>query len=300
MNINYFQKHIKKNHPYKPLLESDLKFRWVSGGRATYPPGSKFIRERQTSFEFVLVTAGSLKYHYNQESIRVPSEHLLLSQKGFRENYDWDSSAISCHDFFHFDISDLSKIKDLSTWPLVRRISDSDICYHLMKYILQLGKSGSEQSVEISDAMRLLFFSFLNEKGLSQEALESPLPEIVNKIFEYVRLRWESGMACAFTIEELCIQAHKSPAQVTRIFRKYFQMGPIQVLKMVRLQRAAIQLVFTTNTIQNIAYFNGFSNAFHFSKAFKNQYRMSPSEFRKRKSNTFEHPVIQKIPSYLL
>lgn len=84
------------------------------------------------------------------------------------------------------------------------------------------------------------------------------------------------------TIKELSDLCGFSQVHFMNIFKAAIGSTCIEYLVEYRLARAALQLQETAHSIMQIALDNGFQNTSYFNRAFKRQYAMTPSAFRKR------------------
>lgn len=84
------------------------------------------------------------------------------------------------------------------------------------------------------------------------------------------------------TIKELSDLCGFSQVHFMNIFKAAIGSTCIEYLVEYRLARAALQLQETDHSIMQIALDNGFQNTSYFNRAFKRQYAMTPSAFRKR------------------
>ena len=73
-----------------------------------------------------------------------------------------------------------------------------------------------------------------------------------------------------------------------QIFRQGIHISPVAYLIRYRLARAAELLLTTDRTVTSIAQNTGFDNAGYFCRKFKEHYRISASDYRKRAMQTVE------------
>jgi AraC-like DNA-binding protein len=85
----------------------------------------------------------------------------------------------------------------------------------------------------------------------------------------------------AYTVESLADIAAMSRATFVRHFEKCFDRTPMDYLRDVRLRRAAQLLQVSTTPVDGVASRVGYASRSHFSKAFTDQFGISPAEFRK-------------------
>ncbi|MDQ8203230.1 AraC family transcriptional regulator [Pelagicoccus sp. SDUM812003] len=91
----------------------------------------------------------------------------------------------------------------------------------------------------------------------------------------------DSGFQTIRSAQELADLLGVSPEHLCRAFRRSQHATPYQVLTRRKMAHACTLLKLSPLTIQEIADSVGFSDAFHFSRAFKKQYGMPPSGMRR-------------------
>lgn len=83
------------------------------------------------------------------------------------------------------------------------------------------------------------------------------------------------------SIEEFAISRHMSISWFIRNFKEYTHSTPAQYLLSLRISNAQTLLESTDYNVTEIAEIVGYDNPLYFSRLFKKQCGMSPSEFRK-------------------
>ena len=86
----------------------------------------------------------------------------------------------------------------------------------------------------------------------------------------------------SYTLESMADIAAMSRATFVRHFEKSFQRTPMDYLRDVRLRRGAQLLQTSELPVDNVANKVGYASRSHFSRAFHDQYGVSPVEFRKQ------------------
>jgi AraC-like DNA-binding protein len=99
--------------------------------------------------------------------------------------------------------------------------------------------------------------------------------EKMNIVINYMN----NYLAQSPTIKQLSDIAHFHPNYFIRVFRETVGFTPVQYMNKLRLERAKHQLIFSDTTIHHIAESLGLEFSY-FSKFFKEQTGLSPSEFR--------------------
>ncbi|MFK8009933.1 MAG: alpha/beta fold hydrolase [Saprospiraceae bacterium] len=82
-----------------------------------------------------------------------------------------------------------------------------------------------------------------------------------------------------FSVERLCLDVGLSERQLQRKLKAVTNKSPNQLIRSVRLHRAKEILLKKNKSIGEIAFQTGFSNPSYFSKCFKNEFGISPSEY---------------------
>ena len=125
-----------------------------------------------------------------------------------------------------------------------------------------------------------LFFSALIENS----ANSSPLAK--NDIREfYVQSTAafiENYYMKNITVEDMAANLNLSRSYFSKLFKKITQKSPQEFLITYRINKACELLRSTDMTIAEISQHVGYSNQFHFTRAFKNIMNVSPNEWRKR------------------
>lgn len=106
-------------------------------------------------------------------------------------------------------------------------------------------------------------------------ALDDPR---ISKVIDVILDRPEGS----YTVESLADIAAMSRATFVRHFEKCFNRTPMDYLRDIRLRRAAQLLQVSNIPIDSVAARIGYSSRSHFSKAFSEQFSVSPAEFRKQ------------------
>jgi len=82
-------------------------------------------------------------------------------------------------------------------------------------------------------------------------------------------------------LDELARYTGISKYHFLRLFKLCFQQSPQELQDKLRMKKAIELITSTTSPLSPIAYDLGYLDLANFSKKFKNQYGVSPSEYRK-------------------
>ena len=91
----------------------------------------------------------------------------------------------------------------------------------------------------------------------------------------------EDGLDRNWTVESLARAQGLSRATLARRFKEVTEMGPMEYLNQIRMQRAASLFREENGTIEQVARRVGYDSAFAFSRSFKRNFGVAPMQFKK-------------------
>ena len=107
-----------------------------------------------------------------------------------------------------------------------------------------------------------------------QEHYENTL---LNEILVYIH----NNMYSSFTVEDLCQKFSISRSSLQSLFRSNIHITPKQYISNVKLSQAKILIQEHKRTISEISDILGFTSIHYFSRKFKMQYGLSPTDYAK-------------------
>lgn len=264
-------------------------------GVATYPPGATFGPRTMRDYEFVWIIDGDVTWTCDGVAHRAPPGTVILARPGMRDLYVWDPEVQTRHGFFHFTIMKSSAgLPPESHWPLLRHVGEGDVLIPLFHHLDWLLSHKPPAWRELAQgAMRQALIAFIF--GSFGSVISDPVAQnqSINRVMKFVQRRWSSGRLDSISLAELTAASGISRGHLIRLFRAALGAGPIEVLRLLRLERAASLLARTSMQAQRVAELCGFANAFHFSRQFRAEYGHSPRKFRDWLANGHHVPVIR-------
>lgn len=112
------------------------------------------------------------------------------------------------------------------------------------------------------------------------QSLDNP-PEKDNNLVREFNFLVEQHFKTKHTVAEYADLLNKSPKTLSNVFSKIHSKSPLQYIKERRLLEARRLLIYSDKQIQEVAYEIGFEDIQAFSRFFKKQEGVSPSEFKK-------------------
>lgn len=135
-----------------------------------------------------------------------------------------------------------------------------------------------ESSVAMTGSLYSLLALFMHYAETTEPEKDSHVM-YVEKAISYI----ETNYSYPITVEDIAYYVGISRSHLFRSFQNYMSKSPKDYLSGYRIRQACRLLRETDLSVSTIAYSVGFENNLYFSKAFRKQKGMSPSEYRKSK-----------------
>ncbi len=264
-------------------LKSNIELLISAFGVAVYPPGASFGPRTLRDFEFVWMLEGDAQYSRENEgentTIAAPAGTLILCRPAARDSFRWDAQKRTRHAFFHFKIRRNSeKWASFASWPITRPIGDDTVLAPLFRHILTWRGAGDALQREL--AATLLLRAFVTGETSIGDLTPAPLPELLERAYRFLFARLDENPAAPIALENLAKAAFVTPEHLCRVFKSATGRTPLETVRLARLDRAAVLLSRSNYAVSQVAKLSGFASPFHFSRAFKAEYGVSPRDLR--------------------
>lgn len=125
--------------------------------------------------------------------------------------------------------------------------------------------------------LSLLFFELKNKGFISPSAAAKTHQNFCMQVMDYINQNYHKNISSRSVADHLYI----NNSYFCRVFHKNFGINFSLYLQTYRLEKAKSLLKYTKLPISDIATAVGFSDFSYFSKIFKKDYGLTPSEYRK-------------------
>lgn len=222
-------------------------------------------------------------HHYNENKRRnVISEFPLGYYRGIGIYLDcgqadrWMKSRMRGLDF---DFYALKEHLLQSGWYMVQRAAPK--CEQLLK---ELSVLTVEQDITLLRLKVLEFFFWLKREPPADNEIPyypKKQVELVKQIRDQIVDRQEQYVS----LKQLAAQHDLSVTQLQKIFKSLYGVTVYQYIREFRLERAAVRLLKTDDSVTEIAFEAGFTNPGKFAEGFKRRYGMTPTQYRSQEKN---------------
>jgi AraC family transcriptional regulator len=274
------------------------RLRVRAAGVAVYPPRATFGPRRLKDFEFVWIVDGGATADFDGQRIAAPAGTLLLARPGMLDRYDWGDTRGATHAFVHFDFDRRPRgWPPVAQWPLSRTLPADDVVRPLFRYLLSLHwRPGQGQHA--GACVEVMLRAFVT--GQFQTVAE-PVPDLPAAVKAALQTIYQATMQnppAKLTLTKLAGEAHVSPEHLCRLFARHLDLGPLECVRLARLERAATLLGRSDMAVKEIAAALGFASPYHLSGAFKKVYTLSPVQYRaKRRQGAVpaQNPIVRLL-----
>lgn len=236
----------------------------------------------------VIVKKGNFLFDLSKQSYDMHTGHIIIDKPNYE--YRLRPATGECtifnftDDFYKQFVEDLnlkysfffSNNNILSL--LLKSTPDTEyLHYQIMKKAADSGKL--EMDNLVLELLKQIVASITNSP-LDEELNESIKTfhlVTIEKAKEYIH----ENFAKDISLYELSNYSCVSPFHFSRIFKKFTSFSPHQYLLNIRLKHSEMLLKNNSTPVSEISLSSGFNSAEYFATAFKQKYKMSPTQYRK-------------------
>ena len=248
-------------------------------------------------WQLIYIVSGKAYFHFHDISNEtiVNSGNIILFQPKELQKYEYYGADKTEVFWVHFTGSDVKNLMHRYQIPFEQHVfyvgnsTEYVHIFHRMIQEMQMRGEGFEEMLTILLGQILIFL------GRS----------ISNGIDSHQRMRFEIENACKYFIENYnaSVNIEKyaesiglSSAWFISQFREYTGSTPGQYLITLRMTNAQHLLRETNDSIGRIALQVGYENPLYFSRIFKKQTGLPPSQYRLKFKNSPEPPAAAGLP----
>ncbi len=183
------------------------------------------------------------------------------------------------HIYIHFTGYEASKLcneADLLS-ERVFHVSRPGKIQRIFEDILDTCEEHPQNSQIICDHyLRILLFQLKNQV-LHNQAQHSISRQRYLECINYIK----DNFSNILSLQDIAEKCHIDKIYMCRLFKKYGKTTPMAYVMNLKMNKAALLLIHTDNSIKQISLILNFENQYYFSKAFKKTFGISPKFYRK-------------------
>lgn len=256
-------------------------------GREHCRPDYLIEREGYVCYGLELVVQGRGELQMHGKTFRLLPGHLFLYGPGVKHSIRCDSKAPMIKyfaDFFGGSERELFAPGVIQPGE-IRRTPELELLGQLFDALIREGKKVTPARREICAQYMKLLLLKSTEAGSEDEAPFSQSLSNLSRCRAFI----EENATVLSGLQAVADAVHLDPRYICRLFKRFHLVSPHRYLVACRMNRAAELLVTTQDAVKAVAAQCGYGDPLHFSRAFRQQFACSPSEFRSQ-SVKYQHP----------
>jgi AraC-like DNA-binding protein len=257
----------------------EASFRLVESYDVEMERGWRIVLDPQPYGELVQVTGGHCRFVLGDESVVVGAGGLAVLLPGpYRVTEDVGDEPLRFRGFgFRIELSGAIELSGLLGLPLRLTDPTGRVEELVVAAVANGARTGAAAALRARSYAEQAVAELVAAVGEVGDVPARNRPEI-----EAALSLMERDLSGDLDVAALARAAHLSPKHFARTFKDVVGVPPMTYLQAMRLSRARTALAATDAPAGRIATDHGFSDAAHFSRAFKQRYGVTPSQFRAR------------------
>lgn len=236
----------------------------------------------RVDYQLLYITSGKGHFYFDGTEEIVPAGNMVLYRPKEEQRYYYygaDHTEVYWVHFTGYNVKNILRKYGITDDMRIIPTGTSLNYKWLFQQMIQELKLGKEDYEELLvNYLQQLLIS-IHRIIESKPRMKSPY--LINEMDNAVRYFHENYNK-PICIEDYAASQHMSVSWFIRNFKEYTDFTPAQYILSLRISNAQTLLENTAYNITEIADIVGYSNPLYFSRIFKKQCGMSPSEFRKQ------------------
>ena len=258
----------QKNYAEEPLRQIEYEILYVENALGTFFCGNSSLEVKDGDFIFI----NSFEEHYFKSEI--PGAPMSFYRLMF-DISDLGSPEDTCRKFF--EGIRLCRFLKMPDWLSTRLTGASKL------------KNTDERKPVIlrSILFDLISFSIETEQYERFSQLSTSEKRSISAIdnsLHYIKEFYNENLS----LEQLLQLTNYSRSHFLRLFKESTGMNVSEYINKYRIEKACLDLIYTSNNITEIATANGFNNIQYFSRKFKEYMNCTPKQYQKKRKKLTE------------
>lgn len=263
------------NKTYLQYLNG-LQIQYITGGY--FKANSKWnTTEKLKVNKFYYVTDGEFELSIDNKTYIVKKGQLVMIPADLKHSYKLTEKEHMKKHWCHFEaFSGTESLFDVIKSDLIIDIGINTELTTLFKKLYKYEKNPDELSNFSAKAILMLIIGIYLKNCQRITSVNSTENSDLSSVINYMKENINGNI----TVSELAHFTHLHPNYFIRMFKQYFGSSPIKYFNNMKVSAAKEHLQRSNNSIEEISKTLGFSDLYSFSKFFKKNVGISPSQFK--------------------
>lgn len=240
-------------------------------------------------FQLLYIASGKAYFHFGSEENEtvVTAGHMVLYRPREMQKYEYyaiDQTEVYWVHFTGSDVTNLLRKYEIPIKEHVFYTGTSPEYQWIFRQMIQELQNCRENYQMLLTMLLGQIFIHINRQLKEGNKATSYMLEETERATRYFSENYNKTIC----IEEYAESRHVSACWFIRQFKHYTGMPPMQYILSIRIANAQNLLETTSYTVSEVASIIGYDNPLYFSRLFKKQLGMSPTEYRKRQAAVLE------------
>ena len=232
-------------------------------------------------YQLLYIASGKTHFYFNGKDVELSAGQMVLYHPQQEQNYEYfckDKPEVYWVHFTGGNVRNILRHFDIPLSGNVFYAGVSSVYTQLFTEIineLQTCRTGYQELVEMY--LRQIFLTIQRMRQEQKPAIST----YIQKEMEYARHYFNEHYNEPINIEEFAQSRNMSVSWFMRNFKQVTNQSPLQYILSIRLNNAVSLLESTDYNVTEISTLIGYDNPLYFSRAFKKQHGVSPSDYRR-------------------
>ncbi|MHA0858117.1 AraC family transcriptional regulator [Paenibacillus sp. CMAA1364] len=274
---------VAKSFYYKPSEWETEGRLWPIRSGMTYPKWNYNVGPKQIEcYSLHFVRKGSVQFDYEDQQVVLTSGDIfcLYPARIYAYRIVEDDEPLEMN-WLAIDGPEVALILESSGFrvdrPYIKDSWSTDL-KEMLNRVMDLMKPNVHSGMDVWLEMQSLLYGIFSNMVDVKQPSDLRQRDWLQQSIDYIKLHATNGISVQEVAEIIGI--HR--AYFSSEFKRKIGISPIAYITKQKMDRANLLLLETNNSITEIAYSLGYPNVFSFTRAFKSNFSICPSEFRKR------------------
>lgn len=250
----------------------------------THPRLPTYRPRGRLDFQIIYISAGTAHFHFDnaENDTIVTAGHMVIYRPKEFQKYEYFADDQTEAYWVHFTGGDVTNIlrsygiKDDMHVFYVGTSLEYERIFKRMISELQFCQTDYEEMLTL--LLRYLLILIHRQISRPHTLKNEYLETVMDQAAQYFNDHYNTDIS----IREYAVSRGMSVSWFIRNFKEFTGSTPMQYIVSIRITNAQVLLETTSYTVTEIGHIVGYENPLYFSRIFRKQKGVSPSEYRKR------------------